>query len=127
MDITLPFHFIHHDDDVGEALSQHILSHYPTELDQITVWCNARSHINSLQKALIKQAQQHGIHAMALPEIITLNDWAWQQRQSSAAIISETEKNLILVEALRENRNFFKTHNIWSMASELVKLFKVKA
>jgi ATP-dependent helicase/nuclease subunit B len=123
LDITLPFHFIHHDDDVGEALSQHILSHYPTELDQITVWCNARSHINSLQKTLIKQAQQHGIHAMALPEIITLNDWAWQQRQSSAAIISETEKNLILVEALRENRNFFKTHNIWSMANELVKLF----
>ena len=127
MNITLPFNLIHHDNDAGEILAQHILDNHFDQhsraFNKITIWCSSRSQIHPLQQTLILQAQKRDIHSITLPEIITLYDWAWQQDHTSSSIISETEKNLILVEALRENRNFFNTHNIWSMANELVKLF----
>ena len=123
MDTALPFNLIHHDDDAGEILAQHILDNHLSELDKITIWCSAHNQINYLQKTLIHKAQSCSIYSHALPQIITLNDWIWQYSHPSGNIISETEKNLILVEALRENRSLFNTHNIWSMANELVKLF----
>lgn len=127
MNTTLSFNLINHDNNAGEILAQHILNHHldqhSGQLNKITIWCNSRSQIHSLQKTLILQAQKRDIYSIILPEIITLYDWVWQQSQTSSNIISETEKSLILVEALRENRNFFNTHNLWSMANELVKLF----
>lgn len=121
--VQLPFYFVPASQPPEIALSQDILSHARDALDAVTVWCDSKATSHKLRLALIDQAQQLGLDSIRLPHITTLQDWVWQQSTPAQTIISETSKQLILVAALRQNRSFFQTHNLWQLAEELVSLF----
>ncbi len=54
---------------------------------------------------------------------MTLEDWVWQQEAPIGNVLSESNKQLILVDALRNSANLFQTNNVWPLAKELVNLF----
>ena len=121
--IQLPFCFVPASQSPEIALSDEILATAACTLDAVTVWCDSKTTQHKLRLALIEQARLQGVDSLRLPHITTLEDWVWHQSTPSQTIISETSKQLILVEALRQNRSFFQAHNLWSLADELVSLF----
>lgn len=119
----LPFHFVSASQPAEHALSLELLANASSQLDAVTIWCANKAVVQALRVALIQRASKLGLESFRLPNITTLADWVWQQSTPSQPIISELNKQLIVVDALRQSGSFFHTHNLWQLADELVGLF----
>ena len=72
---------------------------------------------------LLAAAKSANINSLLFPHITTLQDWITQQNTPQQTLISETNKQLLLVEAIRHSPGLFQTNNAWPLAKELVSLF----
>ncbi len=123
---TLPFVFVDYASSPLTALSEDVIAlekTNPSDLSQYTIWCESRAQIHTIKLGLIKAGKAAGIEHLLLPTIITLQDWVWQQASPELSLISETNKQLLLVEAIRQSPTLFQTNNAWPLAKELVNLF----
>ncbi|MFK7795567.1 MAG: PD-(D/E)XK nuclease family protein [Gammaproteobacteria bacterium] len=123
---ALPFVFVDYANNPLEALAKDIIAldkPNPLDLSKFTIWCESRSVIHIIRMKLLAAAKSANINSLLLPHIITLQDWVYQQSTPDKPLISETNKQLLLVEAIRHSPGLFQTNNAWPLAKELVNLF----
>ena len=120
---ALPFVFVDYTVDPAQQLAKDIFERENPHSQNIIIWCESRADIASIRQNLIRQAQIKQVRGFKLPAICTLQDWVWQQDAPEQAIVNETHKQLILVDAIRQKAGFFKSNNYWTLASELIGLF----
>ncbi len=125
-DSALPFVFVDYAINPLDALARDLIAlkkPNPCDLTQFTLWCDSRSVIHTMKLKLLAAAKAANIDSLLLPNITTLQDWVYQQSTTDKALISETNKQLLLVEAIRHSPGLFQTNNAWPLAKELVNLF----
>ncbi len=123
---TLPFVFVDYATNPLDALASDLVAlEKPNlfDLSQYTIWCDSRSVIHTMRLKLLAAARAANINSLILPTITTLQDWVTQQNTPDKPLISETNKQLLLVEAIRHSPGLFQTNNAWPLAKELVNLF----
>jgi len=123
---ALPFVFVDYATNPLDALARDLIAlekPNPCDLTQFTLWCDSRSVIHTMKLKLLAAANSANINSLLLPNITTLQDWVYQQSTPDKALISETNKQLLLVEAIRHSPGLFQTNNAWPLAKELVNLF----
>ena len=124
--IELPYVPVHHSIHPVDELCKQIIQSKrtnPSDLSEIIIWCESQSSIHAIKLKLLAHAKDSGINSLLFPTIITLQDWVWQQQSPDKQLISETNKQLLLVEAIRQSPGLFQTNNAWPLAKELITLF----
>jgi ATP-dependent helicase/nuclease subunit B len=123
---ALPFVFVDYASNPIDALARDLIAldnPNPSDLSNVTIWCDSRSVIHTIRLSILAAAKAANISSLLLPNIITLQDWAYQQSTPDKSLISETNKQLLLVEAIRHSPGLFQTNNAWPLTKELVSLF----
>ena len=129
-DAALPFILIDSDQDPFVRLAELVLDDNseqikadPAALEKVTIWCHHSPQIQPIQRALLALSQARGQAAVVLPKIMTLQDWLGQQYPAAKPFINQHDKQLILVDAIRQFPELFQSQNNWAVAKELVLLF----
>ena len=123
---ALPFVFVDYATNPLDALASDLIAldkPNSSDLSQFTIWCDSRNVIHTMRLKLLAAAKAANINSLLFPTIITLQDWVTQQNTPDKPLISETNKQLLLVEAIRHSPGLFQTNNAWPLAKELVNLF----
>lgn len=123
---ALPFVLVDYATHPADALAVNVIAFDrpdPLDLSGVTIWCQSRAAIHAIKLKLLHAAKAAGLPGLLFPDILTLEDWLWQRRAPARPVISETGKQLLLVEAIRHSPGLFQTHNVWPLARELVSLF----
>ena len=122
---SLPFRFVDFSSDPLEVASQNLvdtLSNDSSDASDITIWCQSITGIYPLQLHLNAAARATGRKSLLLPTISTLQEWLWKHVPPKQPLINETNKQLLLMEAIRKVPSLFNTSNAWPVAKELVTL-----
>jgi len=129
-DTPLSFILVDSDQDPFVRLAELVLDQTidnagpnPAALEQVTIWCQHSPQIQPIQRALLAESQARGQAALVLPQITTLPDWLQQQYPPTKPFINQHDKQLILVDAIRQFPELFQSQNNWAVAKELVMLF----
>ncbi len=124
--IELPYVFVNHSANPVDKLCTHIIQSGKSNLSDLSsnlIWCESRASIHTIKLKLLAKAKNSGISSLLFPTITTLQDWVWKQEAPEKPLISETNKQLLLVEAIRQSPGLFQTNNAWPLAKELITLF----
>jgi len=129
-DTPLSFILVDSDQDPFVRLAELVLDQSidsaesnPAALEKVTIWCHHSPQIQPIQRALLAASQARGQSALVLPQITTLADWLQQQYPAAKPFINQHDKQLILVDAIRQFPELFQSQNNWAVAKELVMLF----
>lgn len=76
-----------------------------------------------LRRLLLEQAEAHKYTALLGPNIGTLSHWVNQQGSSNRPVLSEHQRELMLVEALINHKYLYGQGNPWTLADSLLELF----
>lgn len=123
---ALPFVFVDYASNPIDALANDLIAlekTQPSDLSNYTIWCDSRNVIHTIRQSILRAAKTANLDSLLFPTIVTLQDWVTQQNTPDKALISETNKQLLLVEAIRHSPGLFQTNNAWPLAKELVTLF----
>ena len=123
---SLPFVFVDYGISPYDALAQDVVNRErpnPADLSQYLIWCESAGQTHTIKLSLINAAEAAGIKQLLLPTIVSLQDWLWQQAAPEGTVLSESAKQLLLVEAIRQSPTLFQLNNAWPLAKELVNLF----
>lgn len=107
-------------------VSRRILNHYQDALPDLTGCRIILPDLNSapvLRRALLLQAAQSGYRALLGPTIQTLDDWLSDHTDLSQPVLGQAAQELVMVEAIRQAKTLFKSHDPWLLTSELLGLF----
>lgn len=122
-----PIQLIPYGADPLAALSEQLLKEQQAQLprlDEVTVLLPDMEAAPRLRQLLLEQASERGFDALLGPRITTLRSWLNDQSSPELpAVVSDYQRVLILVEALREHRDLFGEGNLWALADSLLKLF----
>lgn len=123
---SLPFRFVEYRQHLITTASEEIIDKFashPAGLTQITIWCESRAHSHATRKALIKAAQKKQVGGLLLPQICTMQEWLFQHFPPEQVLMNDADKQLLLMEAIRQFPALFNTANAWQVTKELVGLF----
>ena len=124
--VSLPVKFVDFRQHVISTACGEIVGTFaanPTDLNRVVIWCDGGTHVHAVRRALINAAQQKKLPGLILPFIGSLRDWLFQRYPPEQALIDEANKQLLLMEAIRQFPTLFNTANAWLLAKELVGLF----
>ncbi|WP_303901021.1 PD-(D/E)XK nuclease family protein [Thiohalomonas denitrificans] len=76
-----------------------------------------------LRRLLLERVAMHGHAALLGPRITRLSDWLAGFAIPERRILDEPERELMLVEALRNHRTLFGKASLWALAESLLELF----
>ena len=93
------------------------------DLRSITLFLPNQLSQSFLREAIIKAAAQQGCDAVFPPEIITLRQWACNKHEINKPVLSQYARELILVDAIKQQPDLFSGANPWGVANELLSLF----
>ncbi len=97
-------------------------SHLP-DLDSSVVLLPERQAGARLRALLQTLAEQRGYHALLGPHIYTLRDWVATQPLDGAGVLGAAARELMLVEALQDNKALLGAASPWRLAENLLELF----
>ena len=123
---SLPFKFVDFRSNLLATASRDIVSAHQShgaDLNNATIWCESHAYAHALRKSLLAAARDLQTPSILLPTIITLRDWLWQRYPADLPLINEANKQLLLMEAIRQFPTLFNTNNAWPVTKELVGLF----
>jgi len=109
-----------------DVVTKKIIEQQKENLPQLTdtiVFIAQTNMAAELRDKLLKAAQQHNIHALLGPQIISMQQWLQSFQPSNIKVVNNTTQELILVDALLENKSIFESANPWTYAYSLLQLF----
>ena len=110
--------------DLLAQLAAQICTRHPLpDLSDITVLLPSAQAVRQLRAALLDRAQQLNHPALLGPEIDTLTHWVGSQAGDTRPVLSEHQRELLLVEALSRHRFLYGQGSPWALADSLLKLF----
>jgi ATP-dependent helicase/nuclease subunit B len=117
---------IPYSDDLPARLADEIIRTHADllpDLTGITVLLPSPHVAQSLRRHLLRQAQAREHTALLGPEIDTLSQWVRRQAASGPSVISEVQRELMLVEALVAHSYLYGQGSPWTLADSLLALF----
>ena len=117
---------VHYSNNLLKVVSKDIEEQYKTllpDLRSITLFLPNQLSQSILREAVIKEVANQGYDAIFPPEVITLRQWARNKHEINKPILSQYARELILVDAIKQQPDLFSSANPWGVASELLLLF----
>lgn len=118
---TTPYH-----NNLFNFVSKDIAKQYKDllpDLRSITLFLPNQLSQNLLREAIIEAVAEQGCDAVFPPEIISLRQWARNHHEINKPVLSQYARELILVDAIKQQPDLFSGANPWGVASELLSLF----
>ncbi len=113
-------------DDPLRRLAEHIIEKHHTalpDLTEIVVLLPNPQASTRFRQLLLDVAASHHHSALLGPNIDTLPHWIRQQSPSKRPVLSEHQRELMLVEALAGHKYLYGEGNPWTLADSLLTLF----
>ncbi len=114
------------DDPLARLASRLLEEHHDSlpRLERVIVLLADNNSAVRLRRLLLQQAAELGFDALLGPRITTLDAWLNENVSLHGhEIVSDQQRTLLLVEALREHRSLFGEGNLWALAEALLQLF----
>jgi len=115
-----------YDGDPVAQLAQHLIETQAGQLPDLShciILLTEPSAAPHLRKILLDISRAHGYEALLGPRITTLRAWLDDFIPSSAPIISDYARELMLLEALQGHPDIGRDGNPWVLAESLITLF----
>ena len=93
------------------------------DLHNITIFLPSLQYQNEFCIKLVKNAEKYNFNALILPRCTTLHEWAFSNYPPDKPLLSQHSRELIFVDALKQQPSLFSNTNPWAIASELLSLF----
>ena len=116
---------VEYDNDLIRVISHDIVNKHASllpDLRSITIFLPSQQSQNTFRNEIAKAAKNIGRAAILPPEIITIKQWL-RKGFNSKLLLSQYARELILVDALKQQADLFSNANPWSIANELLTLF----
>lgn len=113
-------------EDILQQLASTIIHEHSgtlPDIQHVVVLLPEPLHAPRLRQLLLQQARSKNVHALLGPHILTLKDWLNKIPMHGLNIISDYSRELMLVDALREQPSLFGHGNPWAIADNLLVLF----
>lgn len=119
-------HVIPYGEDPLCRLAQHIIEKHqavlPNLTDVVVLLPNPQAS-SRFRQLLLTAAANHGHSALLGPAVDTLPRWISQQSPSHRPVLSEHQRELMLVEAIIQHKFLYGEGNPWTLADSLLTLF----
>jgi ATP-dependent helicase/nuclease subunit B len=119
-------HVLPYGQDLLEELAAHIIqthqNHLP-DLTNITVLLPSLQPNAHFRKTLLKKAKPLGFDALLGPTVDTLTDWVNKQSSNQIPVLTEHQRELMLVEALVKHPDLYGEGSPWTLADSLLEFF----
>ena len=115
-----------HDNDLLSIVSKdvvHQAKYLLPNLRRITIFLPKQYSQAILRNIIVEDASKQGIDAVLLPNITTLKQWVHEHIGYKKPFLSQYARELILVDAIKQQSDLFSNANPWSIANELLTLF----
>ncbi len=107
---------------VSEDITKQFKQRLP-DLRNITIFLPNQLTQASLRKEILKQTSKQGYDVVLPPVITTLRQWVRKQQPNKKPVLSQYARELILVDAIKQQPDLFSSANPWGIANELLTLF----
>lgn len=117
---------VHYSNDLLKIVSKAIAvqtEHLLPDLRKVTVFLPNQLSQNLLREAILREIEKHGHTAIFPPTLTTLRQWARNEHQTNKPVLSQYARELILVDAIKQQPDLFSSANPWGVANELLSLF----
>lgn len=117
---------IHYGEDPLLRLAQQVIDKHIDDLPNLTnviVLLPTPQASLRFRQLLLAAATEHNFSALLGPTIDTLPHWVSQQSSSNQPVLSEHQRELMLVEALISHKYLYGEGNPWTLADSLLELF----
>jgi len=119
-------HVIPYGEDALRRLAEQVIENHlealPRLTDVVVLLPNPQASTR-FRHLLLEAAASHGHSALLGPHIDTLPHWLSQQSTSDKPVLSEHQRELMLVEALISHQYLYGQGNPWTLADSLLELF----
>ncbi|WP_455216847.1 PD-(D/E)XK nuclease family protein, partial [Kaarinaea lacus] len=124
--LNVPVNLLSYDQDILAELARHIIAVHGDSLPDLTgltILLPTHQSNTQLRKLLLEEAGMFGYSALLGPEIDTLQNWISQTTSGKQNVLSEHQRELMLVEALVKHPDLHGEASPWSLADSLLELF----
>jgi len=115
----------HYCNDLLNIVSKDIAKQakYLPDLRKITVFLPNQLSQSLLRDSILKEIAKQGHDAVFPPTITSLRQWVRSKHKINKPVISQYARELILVDAIKQQPDLFSSANPWGVANELLLLF----
>ena len=126
VNLEADLHVIPFGEDLLRRLAVQVIEKYHASLPRLTdviVLLPSPQACQHFRQLLLETAAHQGYSALLGPDIDTLPHWLGQQSSNNLPVLSEHQRELMLVEALVDHQYLYGTGNPWTLADSLLELF----
>jgi len=119
-------HLTHYSNDLLKSVSKDITkqaNHLLPDLRSVTIFLPNQLSQNSLRKEILVEISKQGYDAVLPPTFTTLKKWVRSKHKTNNPLLSQYARELILVDAIKQQSELFSSANPWGIADELLSLF----
>ena len=119
-------HLVHYSLDLLDVVSKEIATHTSNllpDLSKVIVFLPNQLSQSILREKLLVEVSKQGHEAIHPPTITTLRQWVRSRHHVNKPILSQYARELILVDAVKQQPDLFASANPWGIANELLSLF----
>ena len=117
---------VHYSQDILKFVSKDIAKHSATQLpdlSRVVIFLPNQLLQTTLREYILKEVSKLGHDAVFPPTLTTLRQWIRSEYQVDKPILSQYARELILVDAIKQQPDLFSSANPWGIANELLSLF----
>ena len=117
---------VHYSQDILELVSRKIVKHTTDllpNLSNVVIFLPNQLSQTTLRENILKEVSKQGHDAVFPPTLTTLRQWVCSKHQFSKTRLSQYARELILVDAVKQQPDLFSNANPWGIANELLSLF----
>ena len=126
MHILNNIYLAHYSNDLLKIVSKdiaHQAKHLLPDLRKVTIFLPNQLSQNQLRTEILKETSKQGFDAVFPPELTTLKKWLRSKHETNKPVLTQYARELILVDAIKQQPDLFSDANPWSIADELLSLF----
>lgn len=119
-------HLVHYSNDLLNIISKDIArqaAHLLPDLRKVTVILPNQLSQTLLRENILREVALLGHEAVLPPTLTTLRQWLRSKHEINKPVLSQYARELILVDAIKQQPDLFSSANPWGIANELLSLF----
>ncbi len=93
------------------------------DLRKVTVFLPNQLSQSILREIILKEAVKQGHDAVLPPTLTTIHQWVRSKHEINKPVLAQYARELILVDAIKQQPDLFSSANPWGIANELLSLF----
>lgn len=117
---------VHYSQDILRLVSREIAKHTTDllpNLSNVVIFLPNQLSQTTLRENILREISKLGHDAVIPPTLTTLRQWVRSKHQVSKPMLSQYARELILVDAVKQQPDLFSSANPWGIANELLSLF----